>query len=164
MKKIININNAFHIGILTLFISLTTACSNTPDYKAVRADVVALHDKLMIDGEKAIHNKMALDTFAIRELPNRMDLDTAAERQQINQLINLLDDADESMMDWMQDFIADVEGMSNEKAVAYFIAEKVKLVKMDSLYKAALDGSEAYLKKFGVKVPIANDGHDHSKH
>lgn len=164
MKKIINLNNILYIGILMLFISLTTACRNEPDYKVVRADVVALHDKLMADGEKAIHNKMALDTFAIRELPNRMDLDTAAERRQIIKLMNLLDEADESMMDWMQDFKADVEGMSNAKAVEYFRAEKVKLVKMDSLYKAALDGSEAYLKRFGVKVHVANDGHDHSKH
>lgn len=152
------------MGILMLFISLTTACSDEPDYKVVRADVVALHDKLMADGEKAIHNKMALDTFAIKELPHRVDVDTAVERQKINQLISLLDDADESMMDWMQDFIADVEGMSNAKAVEYFRAEKVKLVKMDSLYKAALDGSDAYLKRFGVRVYVANDGHDHSKH
>ncbi len=164
MKKTTNIYNTIYAGILMLFISLATACSDTPDYKVVRADVVALHDKLMIDGEKAIHNKMVLDTFAIRELPNRVDVDTAAERQQINQLIALLEEADESMMDWMQDFIADVEGMSNAKAVEYFRAEKVKLVKMDSLYKTALDSSEAYLKRFGVQVHVANDGHDHSKH
>lgn len=143
---------------------MSSGCSETLDYKIVRADVVKLHDKLMVDGEKAIHNKIALDTFLVRDLPKLKDVDTAAERIKINQLVLLIDEADESMMDWMQNFKADVEGMSNEKAVEYFKSEKQKLVKMDSLYKVALVGSEAYLKKYGVQVQLANDGHDHSKH
>lgn len=146
------------LGIATFLSSLLllAACSSEPDYKVIRQDVVELHDKLMADGETAIHLKMKLDTVAITG--------SQESKTQITELITKLNAADESMMDWMQDFKADVEGMNNAQAVAYFNGEKVKLVKMDSLYKVALSGAEAYLKKVGVDTHSNHDGHDHSTH
>lgn len=157
----------YQIAILFVMLAFTS-CSSEPDYKKVRQEVIDLHDKLMVDGEMAIRNKMALDTLSIQGLSaakkSNPTLDTTAEKEHIKKLVAQLKTADDNMMDWMQDFKADIEGMNNAQAVTYFQSEKIKLVKMDSLYKIALDGSKHYLQKFGVNIHPLNDGHDHSKH
>lgn len=156
-----------NILVALTIIGLCHSCQSGPDYKVVRQEVVELHDKLMADGETAIQHKLQLDTVAAQLSSYKKadpKLDTAAERKQLTHLMGKLNVADESMMDWMQDFKADVADMSNEKAVAYFNGEKKKLVKMDSLYKSALLESENYLKKFNKSIHPVNDGHDHSKH
>lgn len=165
MRKIKNmIRLVACLGLVVTF----SACENKPDYKTVRKEVMDLHDKLMIDGELAIRNKMALDTLSksgLRKL-NQADakIDTLIEQQAIASLVNKLNEADENMMDWMQLFKPEVDGKSNEEAIKYFQEEKVKLVKMDSLFKSALVQSDSFLKKYKVKkqdAPVDHTGHKH---
>ncbi|WP_113663885.1 hypothetical protein [Pedobacter nanyangensis] len=144
------------------------ACKSSPDYKKVRQEVMDKHDELMVDSELAIHNKMKLDTLAKIKLKEfkALDgsLDTAAEKKQIDDLGKLLDKADERMMDWMQEFQADVGNKSNDEAIAYFKAEMVKLKNMDQAFKLALSRSDAYLKKFDPahqSVSSKDHGHAH---
>jgi hypothetical protein len=153
---------------VALCAAMITGCKSEPDYKAVRQEVMDLHDKVMGDGEKAVKNKMVLDTLArvkLKELKmGKPDLDTTEEKRNISLLITKLTKADDNMMDWMHNFQPDIEGKSNAEAVKYFQVEMGKIKKLDGEYKQALDESDAYLKKFNLKPASEEAEHDHSKH
>ncbi|MDQ8052211.1 MAG: hypothetical protein REI78_04255 [Pedobacter sp.] len=153
------------IRIAFLAFGLLFGCNSEADYKVTRQEVMDLHDKLMIDGEIAIRNKMRLDTLGkqgLKKLKSTLiELDTLLEKQQIDRLIAMLNGADDQMMDWMHNFQADVEGKSNAQAVAYFQGEKVKLYKLDSIYRTALAQSDEYLKRFKLNVPQTHGDHHH---
>ncbi|WP_199141999.1 hypothetical protein [Pedobacter sp. ASV12] len=163
MKKIEKI-----AGMLLLVVALQFSCKQESDYKAVRQEVMDMHDKLMIDGEIAVRYKMQLDTLSKTGIAQKANadqsIDTAKEQRDIAVLIGHLNKADENMMDWMHAFQPDIDGKSNAQAVAYFKGEKEKLIKMDSLYQIALKQSEAYLKRFGSSLANTHEGHDHGKH
>ena len=127
------------------------ACQNVQDYKAVRQEVMEAHDKVMMDGEIAITNKMKLDTLAARlDSLSKIKVisDTLAERKNINALQLKLNHADDQMNDWMHKFDAELGDKSNDEAVLYFKAEKEKVKSLDSLYKVAISESTSYLSKF----------------
>jgi len=170
MKNLLFKNKFSNFYFLLIGLILIGSCKNEPDYKVVRQEVMDIHDKIMVDGERAIKNKMVLDTLSktkLKELNQaHPELDTLAEKIQIAKLVEKLSQADEMMMDWMHEFQADIEGKTNEQAVTYFKGEMVKVVNLDQFYKEVLKESDAYLKKFNLssvkgekEVP-----HDHSKH
>ncbi|MNY35317.1 hypothetical protein D3C86_1697160 [compost metagenome] len=76
------------------------------------------------------------------------ELDTLKEKETIKVLLNDLTTAEDSMNDWMHKFEPDVTGKSNDESVQYFKAEKVKIQRVDSLYKKEIKSSEAYFSKF----------------
>ncbi|WP_343522618.1 hypothetical protein [Pedobacter sp.] len=155
-------------AMLTLGVVMAIGCKNEPDYKVFRQEVMDLHDKVMEDGEKAVKNRMALDTLSkikLKEIKmGRPDLDTAEEKNKINLLIARLTKADDNMMDWMHAFQPDIEGKSNAEAIKYFQNEMTKIKKLDGEYKQALEESDAYLEKFNLKPASPVTEHDHSKH
>ena len=126
------------------------ACQNGSDYKSVRKEVLDAHDKVMMDGETAIKNKMSLDTI-LANLDSlrtaKIISDTTVERQAIGKLQSKLNAADEQMNDWMHEFNAELDGKSNEEAVIYFKAEQEKVKRLDSVYRAAIGESDAFIKR-----------------
>ncbi|TFF39726.1 hypothetical protein [Mucilaginibacter psychrotolerans] len=132
-----------------------SACKNEPDYKIVRQQVLDHHDQIMIGSEKAMNNKMQLDTLAKYGLAKfkqqQPALDTTAELQQIHLLIKKLNKADDRMSEWMQNFKTDVDGKTNAEAVKYFNSENRKIRELDSIYTAVLNESDGYLQKFNIK-------------
>jgi hypothetical protein len=131
-------------------------CKPEVNYKAVRQEVITLHDQLMADEGRAMNAKMTLDTLALKPGAANMRNDIAA-------LGSKLTFASDEMSKWMENFTSDVTGKSNAEAVAYFEQEKVKVKKLDSLYKTALSQAAIYLKKFNVK-PDTVKHHEHSMH
>jgi hypothetical protein len=131
-------------------------CKPEVNYKTVRQEVIVLHDELMADEDRAMNSKMMLDTLALKET-------NAKARDSIAVLSNKLALASDEMSNWMEHFRSDVTGKSNAQAVAYFEQEKVKVKKLDSVYKAALTQSEVYLKKFYLKPGTAKH-HEHNMH
>ncbi|WP_423146518.1 hypothetical protein [Rubrolithibacter danxiaensis] len=129
--------------ILPLFIS----CNQSPNYKSVRDDVVAIHDKVMIDYELAYRNKRKLDTLAknLDTLKNQHDINIRNKKKEISDLTAQLVHADDLMNDWMHKFDAELGNKTNDEAVAYFNAEKLKIQSIDTLYKQVLKRSNEYL-------------------
>jgi len=157
----------FSILRCTLFsIFLLSSCNQEPDFKVVRQQVLDQHDLLMIDGEKAMHLQMTLDTLGktgFRKLKQEQpDLDTAAEQQQIKMLLADLNKADDSMNDWMHAFNPDAEGKSNHDAVLYFKKEKLKVNQIDSLYRKALTQAGKYLNRFHLAPDTSTAVHQHT--
>jgi len=158
MKKVINI-----AYILVATVALYS-CTQDVDYKAVREEVIFEHDKLMEDESRMMNVKMKLDTLAATGIAKlnveQPALDTTKTRADVAQLTAKLNAATDQMSKWMESFQTDVQGKSNLEAVAYFENEKIKVHKLDSVYRSALDEAEAYLNKFGIKV----DGGGHAEY
>ncbi|TDO24906.1 hypothetical protein [Pedobacter duraquae] len=155
---------------LTAFCAVSLAlvmqsCSQEPDFKVVRQEVLDQHDQLMLDGEKVMTLQMKLDTLSKSGLKtlkvNQPALDTVAEQQQIKALLNDLVKADDSMNNWMHAFNPDAEGKSNHDAVLYFKDEKVKVNQIDSLYRIALTNANTYLKRLNMATDTTVAVHQH---
>ena len=127
------------------------ACTPGANYKTERDEVMKFHDVVMEDHGKLVDNQMKLDTL-MKTLPalfkKNPSMDTLKEKKAIVETQVRLDQAEELMNDWMHKFEPDITGKSNDEAVAYFKAEHVKIGKIDSLYKAEIKASNAYLQKF----------------
>lgn len=140
---------------IALFLPLVIqACSSSPDYKQARAEVLELHDKVMIDSEKAIRNRMKLDTLSLKMdslKQTRPEMDTAQTSQRIVLLKSRLDSADEQMNTWMRAFNAELGEKSNDEAVAYFLDEQRKIKALDSVYADVIKDSETFLSQLKEK-------------
>jgi len=132
-----------------------TSCKNKADYQTTRKEVLALHDKVMADGGKAENEEMQFDSLlksGLKQLKlNQPALDTAAARTQITTLNKQLGNADEQMGNWMHAYNSDFKGKTDQETVDYFVAEKGKISKVDSLYKDALRSADNYFKQLKIK-------------
>ena len=109
------------------------------------------HDVVMEDHGILVNNQMKLDSM-LKEMPALKtrfpSTDTLKEKEVMKATLSRLNVAEELMNDWMHKFEPDVTGKSNEDAIKYFRAERIKIGKIDSLYKAEIQSSDAYLKQF----------------
>jgi hypothetical protein len=106
---------------------------------------------VMEDHGRIVNNQMKLDTLlrSLKIVKQQFpEIDTLREKTAISNLLKRLTSSEESMNDWMHKFEPDVTGKSNEEAVQYFKEEKAKIHKIDSLYKADIAVSDAYVAKF----------------
>lgn len=139
------------ITAILLAVGLFYACEASVDYKKVRDEVMSFHDVVMSDHGVIVGNQMKLDTLIgdLKGLKSRFpEVDTLKERLQMLAIKNDLIKAEEDMNIWMHEFEPDVSSKSNEEAVKYFQQEKLKIAAVDSLYKAEIALSNAYLNKF----------------
>jgi hypothetical protein len=127
------------------------ACTQTQNYKSERDEVMKFHDVVMEDHGIIVNNQMKLDSMLknMAALKTRFpSADTVKEKVVIKANLERLTSAEELMNDWMHKFEPDVTGKSNEDAIKYFRAERIKIGRIDSLYKAEIQSSDAYLKQF----------------
>ncbi|MEJ2881436.1 hypothetical protein [Pedobacter sp. GR22-6] len=143
-----------HTLLLCLLLMSLQACQNQDEYKSVKQEVLDAHDKIMLDGERAIRNRMKLDTIdAEMDSLEKINIitDALAERRQVSRLQSKLDSAEEYMNDWMHSFQVDLPDKSSEEQKLYYQAERKKIHHMDSLFNIAIRESEGYLLKFKKK-------------
>lgn len=142
MKKLI---------ITASIVGVMFSCSQPVDYKAERDEVMKTHDLVMADHGIVVKNQMAIDSLLqnLGALKQRFPtLDIAHEKVLMEEKVARLKAAEELMNDWMHQFEPDIEQKSNEEAAAYFKAEKIKINRIDSLYKAEISASNSYLSAF----------------
>jgi hypothetical protein len=136
---------------LILLASAFASCKPQTDYKEKRQEVIKVHDVVMADQGKVVDKQMQLQNM-LKDLPGLVaknpGIDTIKEQDSIVIIRDRLNNAEEAMNTWMHEFEADVTGKSNEEAVAYFEAEKLKIEKVDTLFKKELKNADAYLSKF----------------
>lgn len=133
------------------------ACKQQADYKAVRKEIINIHDTIMNEDGKLMADESMLKSMiapasltALKKANNGMD--TAAEKLKATTLIHRLDSVSNAMSDWMGKFNPDVQGKNAQQAADYFGIEKVKISQLDSSYKAALKTTGDYLRKFHLKA------------
>ncbi|MFC3362630.1 hypothetical protein ACFOG5_05515 [Pedobacter fastidiosus] len=138
MKKIITL--AF-CSIVFLF----SACKTEPDSKAVKKEVLNIHDKLMMDGEKVVKNKMKLDSVLKSD-----QIKSTEDSLKVADLINRLNKADEDMMDWMHFFKDDFKGKNEQEDLDYYKSQMVKVRLVEDGYIKVTRASDSVLKVYKV--------------
>lgn len=127
------------------------SCKQQADYKASRDEVIKVHDVVMADHGKVVDQQLKLNDM-LKDLSalklKNPDIDTLKVKDSITIVRDRLNVAEEAMNTWMHEFEPDITGKSNEEAITYFEAEKQKIQKVDTLFKAELKRAEAYLSKF----------------
>lgn len=139
---------------------LFSACKTEPNSEAIKKEVLNIHDKLMIDGEKVIKNRMKLDTLL---LSDRVKNATDSSQQKISSLIEKLNKADENMMDWMHFFKDDFKGKSEQENLDYYKSQMIKIREVEDGYIKATKESDSLLKIYNMnpaeKMEISNHKH-----
>lgn len=142
--------NRLNIALFSLVAVLLFSCKAEPDSKAIRKEVLNIHDKLMIDGEKVMKNKMKLDQILISGQV-KLAQDSILQRHKINDLITRLNAADEKMMDWMHFFKDDFKGKTEQDDLDYYKAEMVKIRAVEDGYIKVTRESDSLIKTYHVK-------------
>ncbi|EOR94185.1 hypothetical protein ADIARSV_2680 [Arcticibacter svalbardensis MN12-7] len=136
-------------SILFLFVPfLIQSCSSSGSYKDVMDEVLKIHDKVMMDSELAIRNRMKLDTLSsnLGSLAKiKPNLDTMQASKKIQQLKAELDQADSKMNAWMKGFEVEPGKKSNDEAVAYYKEEEKKIKALDNLFQKVIKQSDDFL-------------------
>lgn len=139
MKKFIIIQ----LGLTLLFFA---ACKTEPDANAVKKEVLNIHDKLMMDGEKVVKNRIKLDSIL-----KSGKIKSAEDSLKISNLNNQLNKADERMMDWMHFFKDDFKGKNEQENMAYYKSQMVKVRAIEDQYIQVTKLSDSVLKNYNVK-------------
>jgi hypothetical protein len=150
MKRL-NVNTSLFF----ILISMLMACKTEPDANAVRKEVLNIHDKLMVDGQKLMRNKMQLDTILINEKAKSLP-----DSSKLVDLISRLNQADEKMMDWMHFFKDDYKGKTAEDDMAYYKSEMIKIRAVEDDYIKVIRESDSVLKSRQV-VPLKDQNQVH---
>ncbi|WP_157280221.1 hypothetical protein [Pedobacter borealis] len=142
--------NRLNILLLSITAALLFSCKTEPDSKAIRQEVLNIHDKLMIDGEKVVKNKMKLDKLLVSD-QIKLAQDSVLQKQKINVLIIRLNAADEKMMDWMHFFKDDFKGKTEQEDLDYYKSEMVKIRAVEDSYIKITRESDSLINAYQVK-------------
>ncbi|HJY13874.1 MAG TPA: hypothetical protein VJ304_13865, partial [Flavobacterium sp.] len=142
--------NRLNLMVLYLVTTLLFSCKTKPDSKAIRQEVLNIHDKLMIDGEKVVKNKMKLDKLLVSD-QIKLAQDSVIQKQKINDLIIRLNAADEKMMDWMHFFKDDFKGKTEQEDLDYYKSEMVKIRAVEDGYIKITRESDSLINVYQVK-------------
>jgi hypothetical protein len=112
--------------------------------QALLNDVIKTHEKLMVDDGAIMKNKMQLKSIATAN--------TAADvKDSVAVYSKSLDDADNSMMTWMNKFSPDFTGKTHEQIITYLTTQKAEILKIDSQINITLAKSNSYISKNKTK-------------
>ncbi|MDB5030876.1 lipoprotein [Mucilaginibacter sp.] len=131
--------------LLFAFTALTlSACSDPKDKeKAILNDVIKIHDKVMGNDDRLMHNKMKLDTLSrVDTLTKEYNLQEKATMKALN---SKLIEADKAMENWMQKFDPEQKGKSHDEIMAYLTDQKKQVMQVDSMLSIAVKESTDYL-------------------
>ncbi|WP_293305358.1 hypothetical protein [Pedobacter sp. UBA5917] len=126
-------------------ICLWFSCKQEQDYKIIRSEVVARHDKVMNDADLANGQKSVLDSIY------RSVKSSGNDTVKLAEAIRKVDEANQQMESWMNHFEPDVSGKSNEEASDYFKAELKKINDLDKQFKAVIICSDRYLDSLHIE-------------
>lgn len=131
-------------AISLIVLSFFNGCKTEPDADAVKKEVLNIHDKLMIDGEKVVKNRIKLDSVLKTGQINPQNSLALAG------LISRLNKADENMMDWMHFFKADFKGKTDQQELDYYKSEMIKIRAVEDSYIKVTRQSDSVLKIYDV--------------
>ncbi|MBW4891858.1 hypothetical protein KXQ82_19180 [Mucilaginibacter sp. HMF5004] len=133
MKKITT------IAVLAL---LFAACSDTKkEEKTLKESVLNFHEQVMADDEKAMINKMKLDTLIMQAKAAKADTAT------LKQLSTALVTADDAMGNWMSKLDVEYANADHNQVMKYWQDQQKQVKNIDSMLVTATSAASAYLGK-----------------
>jgi len=139
-----------------LTVILFSSCKTEPDSNAVKKEVLNIHDKLMMDGENVVRNKIKLDSIL-----KSGKIEFANDSIKMADLIARLNKADENMMDWMHFFKDDFKGKTELEDLNYYKAEMVKIRAVEDEYIKVTRLSDSVLRVYNVSPADKMEHHKH---
>lgn len=137
-----------------LLLTFTACKDDKKEEKALESEVMAMHEKVMADGETAMQNKMKLDTLLLKKDSIKTvfpGLDTAAENKTIRGFSSNILKADDAMTDWMHNFDPEFKGKSHREIIDYLDQQKNIVGQINKQYNSVIQASTQYLLKFKKK-------------
>jgi len=128
-----------------VMVCLWLSCKQEQDYKDIRLEVVAIHDKVMSDADLANSQKSVLDSIY------RSFKSSGEDTVKLAETIRKVDEANQQMENWMNRFEPDVSGKSNEEALHYFKSELKKINDLDKQFKTVISLSDRYLDSLHIE-------------
>ncbi|MGA9651070.1 hypothetical protein [Pedobacter sp.] len=131
---------------LGLFLAvLIFSCSQKQDYKQIRTEVVAVHDKVMKDADLAYAQRKVVDS--IYRQPKSAGGVSLSRADSLNMLLLIaeIDKANHQMEEWMDSFEPDVSGKSDAASIAYFHSELKKIRNLDQHFRKVMVRSDHFL-------------------
>ena len=130
--------------ILILTVCLQVSCDDKKaKEQALLDEVMSIHDEVMpeMGSLRALNKKLKLTIDSLQMDSLNVD---SVEVLKVSELIQKLEQANESMMQWMRDFEPLEEGTPHGEVIQFLLEEKTKIdrVKQDML--EAKDGAEKY--------------------
>jgi len=130
------------ITFLSILILSLAACSGKKkEANELKKQVLDLHEQVMGDDDKAMHNKMKLDTLIKQAAAQKADT-TGLQGLRSN-----LVSADNGMMDWMSKLKVDYTNDDPEMVVKYWQYQQKVIKQVDAMLVTATVESSAYLDK-----------------
>lgn len=128
-----------------VMVCLWFSCKQEQNYKDIRLEVVAIHDKVMSDADLANSQKSLLDSIY------RSFEVAGVDTVKLAETIRTVDEANQQMENWMNRFEPDVSGKSNEEALRYFKSELKKINDLDKQFKTVINRSDRYLDSLHIE-------------
>lgn len=130
------LNNFYRIAAVAVL--LLSACTDTKQQeKDALNEVIKVHDDAMAKSEKAMKNKMLLDsltkTSALKDTAN------------VASILSNLSTADKAMEDWMHQFNVDYTGKAHEEVMQYLADQQKKVVQVNNRLTTAVSQSDQFL-------------------
>lgn len=147
MKKIIFLASAT----LLFFSACNSDGSDASEIERLREEAIAIHDEIMPQISAFDRNTVKIDSLLLN-LPQLKeaypDMDTTQTRADLSELKSQLEQATNSMMDWMTEFEVDPQDKSTAEIKAYYEEEVEKVKDMKQLFEAASKSSTDKLAQF----------------
>ncbi|NCD71779.1 hypothetical protein [Mucilaginibacter agri] len=135
------------IWLLALTCVTIVACSDDKAEEKKSMDgILATHDKVMAAEDKAMTNKIQIDSLL--KLDKFAPQDSAALKAEFRTQSSNLKTADEAMEDWMHKFDPDYKGKSHADVMEYLNTQNIQINKIDSQLNSSIDLSTKALAKY----------------
>lgn len=125
-----------------VFFCLFAACTNKPSpVEMLEKDVMQIHDDVM--------PKMADIHQSRKRL--QIALEQGADSTQVFDLLRDLDEADEAMMVWMNEYQPLRENVEESIKISYFKNEKTKIEHVEELISNSISAVDSFTKSFVIQ-------------
>ncbi len=135
------------IALLSIF-----ACNNDKEeQQKLQKVVIDKHDVLMAKMDSLTENQLRLDSITLKykkikvENPS-LDINTLIAK--IDSAKNLLNNADDAMMNWMQQFNPDYTGKSSTEIFDYLRNQEQKIDSVKTLFDKSLAHSNTLIQQY----------------
>ncbi len=109
-------------------------------------DILATHEKVMAAEDKAMTNKMRLDSLV--KINQLLPAGLAKPQTDFKQLSDSLNTASEAMENWMHKFDPDYKGRSHADVMKYLENERLKINIIQGRLDSAIARSAKLLARF----------------
>jgi len=124
---------------------IITGCSdNKAQEKTLLNEVIKIHDKVMVDDGVVMQNKTKLKALTTNN-------PTPGVKDSVEMYSKLLNNADDTMMTWMNKFNPDFTGKSHDEVMDYLTKQKAQIIKINAQLDTAISASNVYISKNKTK-------------